>query len=125
MTVNESFTDFLFSYGTLQLEAVQLATFDRRMDGTIDALCGYELLSLQIEDQKVIEISGKAQHTMAHFTGRVSDRVTGTVFSVTAAEIRNSDGYEVAAVKRVAVVLESGKRAWAYVDVRDAPCDSW
>jgi len=125
MTANETFTDLLFFYGTLRLEAVQVATFGRRMDGVVDVLCGYELLSLQIEDQKIVEISGKAQHTMAHFTGRASDRVTGSLFSVTASEIQNSDAYEVTAVKRVAVVLESGKRAWAYVDVRDAPCDSW
>jgi hypothetical protein len=82
-----------------------------------------ELLSLKIDDQNVVAISGKAHHTMAKFTGRVSDLVSGTVFSVTSREIQNADKYEVAAVKRVAVVLQSGVRAWAYVDARNAPSD--
>ena len=33
----------LFSYGTLQLPSVQLATFGRRLDGVCDALCGLSL----------------------------------------------------------------------------------
>jgi hypothetical protein len=40
------------------------------------------------------------------------------VFAVTAGDIENADKYEVAAVTRVAVVLQSGVRAWAYVDAR-------
>jgi hypothetical protein len=42
---------------------------------------------------------------MARFTGRASDVVSGTVFAVTPDEIQNADKYEVAAVRRVAVVL--------------------
>ena len=106
------------------LEAVQMATFGRRLTGPRDALPGFELVSLQIEDPAVVAISGKAQHTMAKFTGRVSDVVSGTVFAVTRQEVLNADGYEVPAVKRVAVVLQSGTRAWAYVDARHAPPDS-
>jgi hypothetical protein len=87
-------------------------------------LPGFELVSLQIEDPAVVAISGKAQHTMAKFTGRASDVVSGTVFAVTRQEVLNADGYEVPAVKRVAVVLQSGTRAWAYVDARHAPPDS-
>ena len=116
--------DLLFSYGTLQLEAVQIATFGRRLAGTSDVLRGFELVSLRIEDQTVIAISGKADHTMARFTGRASDVVSGMVFAVTPDELQNADTYEVAAVKRVAVVLQSGVRAWAYVDARYPPPDS-
>jgi hypothetical protein len=105
-------SELLFSYGTLQLEAVQMATFGRPLAGTSDALRGFELASLTIEDQTVIAISGQSQHTMATFTGRVSDVIAGTVFAVTPLEIQNADTYEVAAVKRVAVVLQSGVRAW-------------
>jgi hypothetical protein len=112
MAVNEVYAKFLFSYGTLQLEAVQMATFGRQLAGTSDALRGFELVLLKIEDQTVVAISGKAQHTMAKFTGRASDVVSGTVFAVTPDEIQNADKYEVAAVKRVAVVLQSGVRAW-------------
>jgi len=114
----------LFSYGTLQLEAVQMATFGRRLAGTSDGLRGFEVVSLKIEDRAVVAISGTAHHTMAKFTGRASDVVAGAVFAVTPDEIQNADKYEVAAVKRVAVVLQSGVRAWAYVDARYAPPDS-
>ncbi len=118
MAVNEAYPELLFSYGTLQLESVQMATFGRPLAGTGDALVGFELASLEIEDPAVIAISGTAQHTMARFTGRASDVIAGTVFAVTPDEIQNADRYEVAAVKRVAVVLRSGVRAWAYVDAR-------
>lgn len=124
MAPDEGYPERLFSYGTLQLEAVQMATFGRRLTGPPDALPGFELVSLQIEDPAVVAISGKAQHTMAKFTGRASDVVSGTVFAVTRQEVLNADGYEVPAVKRVAVVLQSGTRAWAYVDARHAPPDS-
>src|ERR1700682_1017297 len=120
MSVNEVHTESLFSYGTLQLDAVQMATFGRHVVGTSDALRRFELVLLKIEDQTVMTISGKAHHTMARFTGRASDVVSGTVFAVTPDEIQNADKYEVAAVKRVAVVLQSGVRAWAYVDARGA-----
>jgi hypothetical protein len=114
----------LFSYGTLQLEAVQMATFGRRLSGTSDALPGYELVLLKVEDPTVVAISGTANHTMAKFTGHASDLVRGMVFAVTPDEIRNADQYEVVAVRRVAVVLHSGVRAWAYVDASSAPPDA-
>ena len=118
MAVDAAYPELLFSYGTLQLEPVQMATFGRPLAGTGDALVGFELASLEIEDPAVIAISGTALHTMARFTGRASDVVAGTVFAVTPDEIQNADRYEVAAVKRVAVILRSGIRAWAYVDAR-------
>jgi Gamma-glutamyl cyclotransferase, AIG2-like len=124
MTLKEARTELPFSYGTLQLEAVQMATFGRQLAGTSDALPGFELVLLKIEDQTVIAISGTARHTMARFTGRASDVVQGAVFAVTPDEIQRADKYEVAAVKRVSVVLQSGVRAWAYVDARYAPSDS-
>ena len=111
-------TERLFSYGTLQLEAVQISTFGRTLEGTGDSMRGFELVSLKIEDQKVIAISGKSHHTMASFTGRASDVISGTMFTVTPGELHNADKYEVPEVKRVAVVLESGGRAWVYVDAR-------
>src|SRR5438876_6442315 len=77
MTVNEAHTELLFSYGTLQLEAVQMATFGRQLAGTSDALRGFEQVLLKIENQTVVAISGKAHHTMAKFTGRASDVVCG------------------------------------------------
>jgi hypothetical protein len=98
MAIDEAHTEFLFSYGTLQLESVQTATFGRRLAGTSDALRGFELVSLKIEDPTVVAISGKAIHTMASFTGRAADVVSGTVLAVTPDEIQHADEYEVAAV---------------------------
>jgi hypothetical protein len=91
MTLNETPTEFLFSYGTLQLEAVQSATFGRLLGGTPAALQGFEMVSLQIEDPAVVANSGKAQHTMAQYTGRASDVLSGTVFAVTPHEIENAE----------------------------------
>jgi hypothetical protein len=110
------YSECLFAYGTLQLETVQVATFGRRLAGTRDALTGFNLVPLAIDDPAVVAISGNAQHTMARFTGRQSDVIPGTVFAVSEDEIQSGDRYEVAAVKRVAVVLQSGTRAWVYVD---------
>ena len=116
MTTSESSTEFLFSYGTLQLEAVQLATFGRLLTGAGDALSGFEQAELKIEDPTVIAISGKSKHTIARFTGRDSDVLFGTVFRVTSDDLQHADKYEVDACKRIAVVLRSGTRAWVYVE---------
>ena len=114
-------TEQLFAYGTLQLEAVQIATFGRRVSGRSDVLRGFALVPLQIEDAAVVAISGQDVHTMATFTGRDSDVVAGTVLTLTPDEMARADKYEVAAVRRVGIVLQSGIHAWAYVDARYAP----
>jgi len=114
-------TEFLFSYGTLQLEAVQLALFGRPLSGTPDVLPGFEQTLLEIEDQATVALSGRTHHSIVKFTGRSSDTVSGTVFAVTPEEIQSADKYEVAAYKRVAALLRSGIRAWVYVDARYAP----
>lgn len=112
----------LFSYGTLQLPAVQTATFGRLLTGSADALRGFSLAPLRIDDEHVVAVSGKAVHTMATFTGQSSDVIPGMVFDLTPEEIQSADTYEVASVKRVAVTLDSGVRAWAYVDAHfDSP----
>jgi len=121
VNINQPATEFLFSYGTLQLEAVQMATFGRLLSGTSDALTGFELATLKIEDEAVIAVSGKAEHTIAKFTGRDSDEIPGTVFSVTLNDIENTDNYEVDACKRISVNLRSGIRAWVYVDAQYVP----
>ena len=101
-----------------------MATFGRLLSGKRDLLTGFVETELIIEDQTVISISGKAHHTIAKFTGKTSDTIPGTVYAVTPEEIESADKYEVAACQRVAVVLQSGARAWAYVDARYAPSDS-
>jgi gamma-glutamylcyclotransferase (GGCT)/AIG2-like uncharacterized protein YtfP len=111
----------LFSYGTLQQEDVQLATFGRRLMGERDALLGFEQSLVRIEDPQVVATSGKTHHPIVKFNGRDGSRVSGTVFEITDDELACADEYEVAAYRRVEANLASGKKAWVYVDARFAP----
>jgi gamma-glutamylcyclotransferase (GGCT)/AIG2-like uncharacterized protein YtfP len=110
----------LFSYGTLQLEPVQLATFGRKLAGLADEMPGYALDMLKIEDPDVVATSGKTHHPVVTYSGQASDKVSGTVFAITAEELQHADDYEVAAYRRDRVVLASGMAAWVYVDARSA-----
>ena len=110
--------ELLFSYGTLQLESVQLAAFGRRLAGTADGLPGFAKLLVKIEDASVVTTSGRTHHPIVRFTGRESDIVYGTAFEVTAEELQNADTYEVSDYKRISATLLSGARAWVYVDAR-------
>jgi hypothetical protein len=82
--------DLLFSYGTLQLEPVQLATFGRRLTGTPDGLLGFKQSLVKIEDLTVVATSGKTHHPIVRFTSRATDIVYGTVFKVTVEETSES-----------------------------------
>jgi gamma-glutamylcyclotransferase (GGCT)/AIG2-like uncharacterized protein YtfP len=117
-------TEFLFSYGTLQLEAVQMETFGRRLAGTRDTLPKFAQASREIDDPKVAAALGQTHYAIARYTGKSTDTIDGTVFAVTAEEVQRADHYEVAGYKRIAVVLRSGIRAWVYVDEHQAPAES-
>ena len=114
----------LFSYGTLQQEQVQIATFGRMLQGQSDCLVGFEQSLVEIEDLDVVATSGMTHHPIIKFTGNTSHRVAGTVFEITDTELANADTYEVAAYQRVAATLGSGLHAWVYVDARYAPQQS-
>ena len=120
MPSTESAIRVLFSYGTLQLESVQLATFGRRLTGTADGLPGFRQSLMKIEDAAVVATSGKTHHPIVRFTDNESDIVDGTAFELTAEELQNADTYEVSDYKRISVTLRSGVRAWVYVDARYA-----
>lgn len=115
MEINERHPELLFAYGTLQTAAVQLSTFGRRLNGTDDALVGYRLKIIRIEDQDFVAASGTADHRNLEFTGDPTDTVEGTVFKVTPAELEQSDAYEPDGYKRVLVQLRSGVKAWVYL----------
>lgn len=108
-------TERLFSYGTLQQENVQRATFGRRLEGRPDALVGFATRLVAIKDPQVVALSGKAHHPGVARSGRHEDRVPGTVFAVTPAELRQADDYEVDDYERVEAELASGGRAWVYI----------
>ncbi|HEX8062082.1 MAG TPA: gamma-glutamylcyclotransferase family protein [Allosphingosinicella sp.] len=105
----------LFSYGTLQQENVQLATFGRRLDGRPDALAGFALSPMAITDRHVIATSGSAVHTIARPSGNRADRIPGILFELTSAEIEAADRYEAGPIERVRVRLESGAEAFVYI----------
>jgi hypothetical protein len=108
----------LFSYGTLQQEAVQVATFGRPLEGQPVELIGFAQLILKIEDAQFVATSGKAYHSIVKFNGRDNSRVSGTVFEVSDNELAIADQYEPAGYKRISARLASGKQAWVYADAR-------
>lgn len=108
-------TVLLFSYGTLQDKAVQLANFGRELTGTSDSLPGYSTLLIAIRDPEVVATSGKTRHTIAERSRNVADEVPGMVFKITTDELAAADRYEVSEYTRVEVTLKTGLRAWAYV----------
>ena len=111
----------LFSYGTLQQDEVQRATFGRLLAGHADQLPGFAQAMVAIEDPQVVATSGKTHHPIVRHSGDPADRVAGTAFEVTDEELAAADRYEVAAYARVGVTLASGRAAWVYVDTRHAP----
>ena len=74
---------FVFSYGTLQQEDVQLATFGRLLHGQKDELLGFEQSLVRIEDPQVVATSGKTHHANVTFNGRNDSRVSGTIGEMT------------------------------------------
>ena len=105
----------LFSYGTLQDSAVQMANFGRYLTGRSDSLPGYRLSPILIADPAVVALSGKAHHLIAQRSMEPGDEVAGTVFEITAEELAAADRYEVSDYTRVAVILKSGAKSWVYV----------
>ena len=104
----------LFSYGTLQLDSVQMASFGRRLHGRADAMPGWRTEMIEITDPEVLKASGERFHPIVRPGGR-DDEVAGKVFEITADELAAADRYEVSDYKRIAVTLTSGVTAWVYV----------
>ena len=96
----------LFSYGTLQREDVQFATFGRALSGRADELLAFEL---------VPAASSGTGHANVVRASRES-RAAGTVFEVSDAELAASDEYERRDdYTRIEAALASGRTTWVYV----------
>ena len=115
--------EYLFSYGTLQLPDVQADIFGGPVPGEPDALVGYRLDTVVLEDPDVIRLSGTDTHRIARPTGNAADRVPGVVLRITPEQLARSDAYETDDYERIAVALASGREAWLYVakDAAKAP----
>ena len=109
--------EYLFSYGTLQKEKVQLELFGRILQGSKDILKGYRVSTIEIKDESVLSKSEQKYHLIAIFSKDKNDFIEGTVFQITEEELFMADQYETDDYKRVEVRLESGKTAWIYVSV--------
>ncbi len=108
----------LFSYGTLQQEAVQLSTFGRLLQGQPDELIGFERSVFTVQDPAFVAVSSQADHAIVQFTGRRDSCVSGMVFEVSEPELVRADNYEPAGYTRVSATLASGRQAWVYCDNR-------
>lgn len=79
-------TENLFSYGTLQSEEVQLATFGRRLEGKADRLIGYRVTLIPARiptgNHQLMTTTGASHHRNIQSTAIASDVVEGTVFLV-------------------------------------------
>ncbi|CAI8954424.1 MULTISPECIES: gamma-glutamylcyclotransferase family protein [Pseudomonas] len=115
MTPSAEYPVLLFSYGTLQDKAVQLANFGRELVGQADQMLGYSQAWVEITDPQVLATSGKTHHPIVTPSSNAEDSVAGMVLQISEAELAAADAYEVADYKRVAVTLASGLTAWVYV----------
>lgn len=107
-------SEFLFSYGTLQKESVQLELFGRLLHGTKDFLEGYKIEVIEIKDDTFLaKGEDKFQKTLASSDN--DDFVEGTVFELTKAELLQADKYEPENYRRIRVKLKSGTEAWNYM----------
>jgi hypothetical protein len=105
---------WLFSYGTLRQPDVQRALFGREVESVPDALPGFEVGTVAISDPAVVAISGSVRHPIAREAG-ADAVVQGTALLLTEADLQVADAYETADYLRRAVVLKSGRHAFAYV----------
>ncbi|WP_369178549.1 gamma-glutamylcyclotransferase family protein [Candidatus Thiodubiliella endoseptemdiera] len=106
-------TELLFSYGTLQIPAVQIETFGRELAGYEDQLLNYKLVTLEIQDKAVIALSGETHHPIA--IAKQDETIQGKVFKLTPKELAQSDKYEVSDYQRVLGKMVSGTLVWVYV----------
>jgi hypothetical protein len=103
----------LFSYGTLQRDDIQLATFGRVVNGRADELVGYEPALVEIADTALATRLGKTHHANVMPTRKARGRVAGTVLEITDSELADCDRYEAPFdYVRVTATLASGLEAW-------------
>ncbi len=101
-----SATHYLFTYGTLQEEAVQMAHFQRKLEGEPDALTYY-----RIADELVADA-----YPNVIYTGDPEDVVKGITYLLTDKELLKADAYEGQAYERIEIEVCSGKKAWLYLN---------
>ena len=109
--------EYLFSYGTLQKEKVQVELFGRKLHGSPDTLNGHKVSTIEIKDESFLAKDEDRFQKIAIISNNKNDSIKGIVFEITEEELLLADKYEPDGYKRVTVVLASGKAAWIYVAV--------
>ena len=98
--------EYLFSYGTLRQQNVQLENFGRLLDGTEDTLEKFTLKEVEITDEVVLRVSDKKFHPILSYTGNEKDKVIGTVFKITSDELLKETADEGSAIENLVEALE-------------------
>jgi gamma-glutamylcyclotransferase (GGCT)/AIG2-like uncharacterized protein YtfP len=111
----EETNEYLFSYGTLQHEQVQLDVFGRVLQSTADTLSGYILSHIIIQDESFHTKAEQEYFPIATVSTNKEDTIPGYVLTITPLELLAADRYEPKEYQRIKVVLESGTEAWVYV----------
>ncbi len=107
--------EYLFSYGTLQKDKVQLELFGRLLSGAKDILKGYKLSSIEIKDETFLS-KGERKYQLTLISSKDdADVIEGMVFEISEEELIAADKYEPDNYQRIKVSLQSGEEAWIYV----------
>ena len=101
----------LFSYGTLQSKEIQMQVFNKLLSGIEDQLAGYKLKDLQIEEE-----FGMEDYFVAMPSENPSDAIHGIAFTVSSEDLIKADQFESNAYKRIHITLQSGTKAWIYIE---------
>jgi hypothetical protein len=106
----------IFSYGSLQKESVQLATYGRVLHGDPDELSDWVRTSIDVPKSHKAAAAGITHYANVERAPGSGSRVAGIVFDLTDAELAAADAYELDAdYVRVLADLGSGQSAWVYV----------
>ena len=109
----------IFSYGSLQEEAVQLSIYGRALRGEPDELLDCVCTQIKVPKWHKAAANGVTHYANVSFTPGSGSRVAGTVLELSDSELAASDGYERdAEYVRVMTTLASGRRAWVYLSGR-------
>ena len=104
---------YLFTYGTLQNEAIQLDLFGRTLKGEVDHIKGFRVQELRFTSDHP-EVPRRA-YPAAIYTANPTDMIRGKVYRLSESELKQADQYETEAYSRIEVLLASGITAWIYV----------
>lgn len=72
---------------------------------------------IEITDEVFLAKGDGKYQQIAMNTNDKNDAIQGTVFEVSEDELLHADKYEPDNYKRVKIELESGKKAWIYMEV--------